>query len=597
MRRFVFVSSLACTLGLLVAADSAQAQSSNQVYACVASSGQVRLVGPAEPCKNNEKPATWNLQGPPGPAGPQGPPGAKGDTGSTGPQGPKGDTGNTGPQRAPGPKGDTGNTGPQGPTGNTGNTGPQGPTGATGPQGAPGPKGDTGNTGPEGPKGDTGNTGPQGPKGDPGNTGPQGPKGDTGNTGPQGAPGTKGDPGSDGAPGAKGDTGPAGPAGPQGAQGQGLDGVLVSGQVTLCQGPVEGAFVYIPGMPFTAVTNAVGAYKFLYVPASPTPYDLAISIGGVIHLRQNAVSVGTGPVVVDVLLSDTTSDAANCGACGNVCGAGLTCTNSACVAGPPPVCQNPMLSCNGQCVDIQTDVNNCGGCNQPCGNGFTCMNAVCAPTTSPNGAQCASNNQCTSGYCTDGVCANTPCAGTCMAANLPGSVGSCTNIPDGQDPADECQGHSTCNGAGACSAAPACAHDQMLCGAVCVDLQTDVNNCGACNQQCGAGAACMNGTCQAQQPLLPQGSACVSDGSCQTGSCADGYCANTACTSVCQSASQAQTGAPNGTCSNVLVGLPDNGCSGNEVCSGFGTCLLASGQACTNNSNCASGFCSAFVCQ
>lgn len=67
------------------------------------------------------------------------------------------------------------------------------------------------------------------------------------------------------------------------------------------------------------------------------------------------------------------------------------------------------------------------------------------------GTACTTDSQCASGNCVDGVCSDTTCSGSCRKANLPGSVGTCTDIRAGQDPDDECAGASTCNGAGACT--------------------------------------------------------------------------------------------------------------------------------------------------
>jgi hypothetical protein len=53
---------------------------------------------------------------------------------------------------------------------------------------------------------------------------------------------------------------------------------------------------------------------------------------------------------------NVTSDAANCGTCGNACGAGRMCSGGACA------CATGTTSCGGACVDLMTDSTNCGAC-------------------------------------------------------------------------------------------------------------------------------------------------------------------------------------------------------------------------------------------
>ena len=54
------------------------------------------------------------------------------------------------------------------------------------------------------------------------------------------------------------------------------------------------------------------------------------------------------------------------------------------------------------------------------------------------GTACDAGSQCASMFCSDGVCCESACSGTCEACNLAGTVGKCTAVPDGQDPALEC---------------------------------------------------------------------------------------------------------------------------------------------------------------
>lgn len=105
----------------------------------------------------------------------------------------------------------------------------------------------------------------------------------------------------------------------------------------------------------------------------------------------------------------------------------------------------------------------CGAtaCKLTCGSDVDCASGNYCDGTSHCVAKlavaslCGAANQCQSGVCADGVCCNVACGG-CKACNLPGNVGSCTNVPAGQDPHASCSVLScqiTCNGSGGCSTA------------------------------------------------------------------------------------------------------------------------------------------------
>jgi len=102
---------------------------------------------------------------------------------------------------------------------------------------------------------------------------------------------------------------------------------------------------------------------------------------------------------------------------------------------------------NGMCAPISANTdpdNECAGMLMCSGvNG-------CAPAL-PNGSACPSSLECDSGACVDGVCCNGICNATCKACNLAGTVGTCTNIPSGQDPDNECAGAKFCNGNANCN--------------------------------------------------------------------------------------------------------------------------------------------------
>jgi len=165
---------------------------------------------------------------------------------------------------------------------------------------------------------------------------------------------------------------------------------------------------------------------------------------------------------------------------------------------------------------------------------------------------------CPSGYCVDGYCCNSACSGTCDACNLAGSEGTCSNIPDGQDPDNECdpfglQGIATCdwipdnyhptwdfrnvftsycNGAGQCTQGdPTITHtcNQPTCGANCDENSDCSNQCSGkqwystynCNSGCNchlSNLICSVGHCSAEcdstHPCTG-GKSCRADCTCQ----------------------------------------------------------------------------------
>ena len=123
----------------------------------------------------------------------------------------------------------------------------------------------------------------------------------------------------------------------------------------------------------------------------------------------------------------------------------------------PPVCATS-CTLDSQCIDSAH-----------------CDLGSCVPDR-PAGGTCGRDDDCVAGlFCVDGVCCTSTCMGSCQACNVAGSLGACTPIPAGTDPAGECAGFlcnnyftgftsddicrfrqdvsgdlATCNGGGAC---------------------------------------------------------------------------------------------------------------------------------------------------
>ncbi|MEZ4300844.1 MAG: hypothetical protein R3B70_38275 [Polyangiaceae bacterium] len=299
------------------------------------------------------------------------------------------------------------------------------------------------------------------------------------------------------------------------------------------------------------------------------------------------------------------------GPCGATCGPMKGCdVDGDCVGDQ---CTGVGGTCVPNCQDqvannVETDVDcgggTCGGCavGKKCdsddancvGTAFCDLMAipdsVCAAKKA-NGDVCAGGNQCTSATCTDGVCCNMACGGTCQACDLAGTVGTCTPVPSGQDPDNECMGTQVCNGAGqcrkpngdVCAAGTECLSDNCVDGVCC--NSTCNGTCQACNvagnvgtcspvpantdpaNECPGTLNC-NGTGAC---LLDLGVACGSGPACQSGACVDGVCCDTACGGTCQACNIAGS---LGTCTPFTAGSdPDGECSGgNPECSGLSTC-------------------------
>ena len=181
----------------------------------------------------------------------------------------------------------------------------------------------------------------------------------------------------------------------------------------------------------------------------------------------------------------------------------LTAQSKSCA---PSVCR--MGSCSTRCVAAAD-----------CQAGFFCDVGTCK-LRRPLGQACTAGGQCASGACVDGVCCNGACTERCAACNLTGTVGRCTPVAAGQDPAAECtaQNATTCGRDGSCDGAGACRLHATgtVCGAPACSGQIATsrrvcNGRGMCAQptrsDCG-GFACTGDAC---------GAFCVDDEGCAPG--------------------------------------------------------------------------------
>jgi hypothetical protein len=322
------------------------------------------------------------------------------------------------------------------------------------------------------------------------------------------------------------------------------------------------------------------------------------------------------------------------------CSAGEVCNGSGgCIKGDGTACTSGTECLSGYCVDGACCESGCVGQCRACSAALTGgADGVCGFTTAGTdpdndcvsglacdgsgfckkevGETCSSGPDCLTGLCVDGVCCASACAGTCEACNLSGSLGTCTAVPWGADPASDCPG-GTCNGARACALpnGQACLVGtdcitgecvdgvccNVACGSICsactaaktggvdgtcdfVSYGTDPDTDCTANQRCDGGGACKK----------VDGQTCGNGAECLTGNCIDGHCCDTVCGGICEACDGALTIGANGVCSPVTAfSDPDGNCPGGSTCDGAGTCKKLDGQGCSAGTECMSGNCPA----
>jgi hypothetical protein len=342
---------------------------------------------------------------------------------------------------------------------------------------------------------------------------------------------------------------------------------------------------------------------------------------------------GAGACVACLLSSDCTTTAApNC--------VSRQCVAASCMDGMKNGTETD-VDCGGTCSkcalgssckvagDCQSNVCGAGskcGCSADaqCGSGKFCdPTGACKPLIA-TGKACTRPGECTLGFCVDGFCCNVACNGTCQACagskkQVGGMDGTCGPAKDGTDPHSTCAAGPTCGNTGQCMGG-ACqlAPTTTSCGAAtCVgSTATASRSCdgaGTCNppstsscapylcetagtkckntcalaSDCTSGYTCIGIACVA---LKSNGATCVSGIECSSGNCVTGVCCNTACGGTCMGCAVAPAV---GTCTNLPASAPDvvHGCSVTQACNGSGACLLATGQSCTGDAQCASNNC------
>lgn len=197
------------------------------------------------------------------------------------------------------------------------------------------------------------------------------------------------------------------------------------------------------------------------------------------------VAAGADPL--DACAATPAAECGTTGACDGAGGCALWPADTVC---RPAACSDGLLEpadlCDGQgnCFDrgtLDCTPYTCAAADAchsvcesdaQCRDGFHCQQAVCVADRLL-GAACVRPGQCASGQCVDGVCCDSTCGDLCHRCDLADALGSCSPLPAGADPDEECDGVGDCGGA--CDGAGGCA------------LPGEETACGPCARCDGAG--------------------------------------------------------------------------------------------------------------
>lgn len=199
---------------------------------------------------------------------------------------------------------------------------------------------------------------------------------------------------------------------------------------------------------------------------------------------------------------------------GGMCGTMNEAANVPCGMGTKCDGQGNCIGCmtGADCPGQEDDCNTRTCMNGTCGIAYSAMGTPCNQTgtcdgagscTLANGALCVANGDCLSALCVDGVCCESACTGTCMACNVPGFMGTCSNVSFGQDDG-MCTGtNQSCDGAGVCKkdVGQSCSSDSECLQTLCENGKCVPRSCSGLPATCGP---LDNENC-CTSPLVPGG--------------------------------------------------------------------------------------------
>jgi hypothetical protein len=191
---------------------------------------------------------------------------------------------------------------------------------------------------------------------------------------------------------------------------------------------------------------------------------------------QASASCATGKTMCGARCVNLSIAPRNCGACGNVCGAGQTCSNGACTG---------TSSVNNNADDGADN----GGKNSGGDSGNN-------NSSSNNGNNSGSSSSGTNSSITEGISSgisNGLSNGISNALSNAFNRGSSNSSNSGNNSNNSSNNNAYGNGNSNLTAS--CHAPKTMCGARCVNLSVAPRNCGACGNVCAAGQKCRGGQC------------------------------------------------------------------------------------------------------
>jgi hypothetical protein len=151
--------------------------------------------------------------------------------------------------------------------------------------------------------------------------------------------------------------------------------------------------------------------------------------------------------------------------------------------------------CGQTCTDLQVDPNNCNACGNVCPFNNVCLSGAPAGVrSSGNCVPCASGlTACGTTISIQGFNQNQTTSVCVDAQTDNNNCGTCGNV---------CPANATCQ-SGSCNCPLTACSSQS-----CTDLQTDPNNCGTCGNVCPPNNACESGSCVDCGSLTACGQTC-----------------------------------------------------------------------------------------